>query len=348
MNLRQLKVVSCILIFAGTMTCALEAQTGPSGPPLARIGTDRIYDNDLTDLISSSLWQLHNQEHELRTSAVEFLLNQRVLEAEAKEKGASPEALLNDVYTTVPPPTAGEVEAYYFGQKDRLNRPFSDVKQQMEKALTDVKRQQARQDYISQLRRKSDIAILLQKPIMEVTADPSRLRGNPDAAVTIIEFSDYQCPYCQAAEPTVKQVLEKYKDKVRLGFRDLPLRQLHPQAQQAAEASRCAGEQGKFWEYHDLLFVNQQLDPASLTSHATKAGLDVDRFEGCLKSEKYKPMIENDLQTGMKAGVTGTPAFFINGKLISGSQPLEAFEKIIDEELARDKTKTSARSTALR
>ena len=147
---------------------------------------------------------------------------------------------------------------------------------------------------------------------MEVTADPMRLRGNPDAPVTIVEFSDFQCPYCQIAQATVKELLEKYKGKVRLGFRDLPLRQIHPQAQLAAEASRCAAEQGKFWEYHDLLFAGQKLDTAGLTAHAGNAGLDVERFEGCLKSEKYTPMIENDLQMGMKAGVTGTPAFFIN------------------------------------
>jgi len=140
--------------------------------------------------------------------------------------------------------------------------------------------------------------------------------------------------------------MAKYKDKVRLAFRDMPLRQIHPQAQAAAEASRCAAEQGKFWEYHDLLFASHQLDAANLSAQAGKAGLDADRFQNCVKSEKYKPMIENDLQMGMKAGVSGTPAFFVNGQLISGNQPVAAFAKVIDEELAAYELKAAVRPDA--
>ena len=168
-----------------------------------------------------------------------------------------------------------------------------------------------------------------------MTANPERLRGDVDGAVTIVEFADFQCPYCQAAEASLKELLEKYKGTVRLGFRDFPLRPIHPQAQAAAEAARCAGDQGKFWEYHDLLFANQAtLGVDAFKEHAQAAGMDAERFEACLKSGRFRSSIENDLQSGIAAGVSGTPAFYINGTLLSGAQPVSAFEKIIESELA--------------
>ena len=156
-----------------------------------------------------------------------------------------------------------------------------------------------------------------------------------DAPVTIVEFSDFQCPYCQVAQATLKAVLEKYKDKVRLGYRDLPLRQIHSQAQQAAEASRCAGEQGKFWEYHDLLFGDQgSLDRNGLIAKAAKLQLDAKQFDSCISSEKFKAQVQQDSQEGMRSGVSGTPGFFINGIFMSGAQPEATFEKAIEEQLA--------------
>ena len=223
-----------LILLLAALATPIRAQTSSPGQPLARVGADVIYDRDLTDLIGSSLFQLRNQEFELKANAVDYLVSQRLISAEARAKGTTPEALLEEVYKTLKPPSDSEVEAYYLGQKDRVNRPFAELKEQLEKALTDAKRQQARKDYADRLRNKAQVAILLSRPLIEVTPDPARLRGDPEAPVTIVEFSDFQCPYCQAAEPTIKALLEKYKDKVRLGFRDLPLRQIHGQAQQAA------------------------------------------------------------------------------------------------------------------
>jgi protein-disulfide isomerase len=159
-----------------------------------------------------------------------------------------------------------------------------------------------------------------------------------------VEFSDFQCPYCRAAQPTIKKVLDTYKDKVRLGYRDFPLKQIHAQAEQAAGASRCAAEQSRFWEYHDLLYANQaKLDQAGLTEHARTAGLDVDRFSTCLVLGKFKVPIESDIQAGIKAGVSGTPAFYINGIFLSGTQPVSAFEKVIDAELAATRSQSASR-----
>jgi protein-disulfide isomerase len=164
--------------------------------------------------------------------------------------------------------------------------------------------------------------------------------------VTIVEFSDFQCPYCKQVQGTLKDLLAKYNGRVKLAFRDFPMRAIHPRAQTAAEASRCAEEQGKFWEYHDALFADQsKLDATGLASTARSMGLDEKSFQSCLASGKFKAQIETDLQDGGKAGVAGTPGFFVNGIFLSGSQPQAEFEKIIDSELASVRNPNSTRAS---
>jgi len=160
------------------------------------------------------------------------------------------------------------------------------------------------------------------------------MKGSPNAPVTIVEFADFQCPYCRSAMAALEQVMSKYKDQVRLAFRDYPLRQIHPQAQRAAEGARCATEQGKFWAYHDVLFANQEkLADADLRQHARALGLNAEQFDACLNDGKYRAQIDSDLNEGVQAGVAGTPGFFINGVFMNGAQPVSAFESIIDAEL---------------
>jgi protein-disulfide isomerase len=209
------------------------------------------------------------------------------------------------------------------------------VKTQLRDAYKQAKMQQARQDYLKALRADSNVVVLLSAPRVEVAHDPARLRGNSKAPVMIVEFSDYQCPYCHSVEPTVKELLAKYGDKVSLSYRDFPLTAIHSQAMIAAVASRCALEQGKFWEYHDQLFAASKLEKDDLIDYARNLKLDDKQFGSCLTSEKYKADIEKDEQEGRKAGVNGTPGFFINGVFLNGAQPKDAFTRVIDEELAR-------------
>ncbi len=295
-----------------------------------------IYEEDLQPLVQAPMRQIRSQEYEVKSKALENLVQQKLLAAEAGKKGVAPEKLLEQqVDSKVGEPTDAEVAAYYLGQKDRMNRPFEEVKTQLRGALKQAKLQQARQEYFERLREKAEVAILLRPPKVEVGYDPGRLRGNPKAPVVIVEFSDFQCPYCQRVQATLKEVLAKYDGRVSLAFRDFPLRQIHPQAQIAAEASRCAGAQGKFWEYHDLLYANtSKLDAASLAAHAGSLSLNEKQFDACLAGGKYRAHIEQDLQDGIKAGVSGTPGFLINGIFLSGAQPASAFEKVIEAELA--------------
>jgi len=324
------------IIASATLLSALSAQTPSSQLPVARVGGRPIYEEDLMPLIGGQLLQLKNQEYELKSKALDNVVNQRLLQQEARGSGVSVDALLEQaVDRSLPRPSANEIEAYYLARKDRLNQPFQEVKAQLEQSLLEARRQQARQSYIDGLRQKADITILLNPPKVEVQPDPARLLGTVDAPVTIVEFADFECPYCQEVEQSLQKVMEKYKGKVRLGFRDFPLRQIHPGAQLAAEAARCAGEQGRYWEYHDVLYTNQaKLDQGSLREYARTVNLDLARFEACLTSGKFLGPVEGDLQAGAKLGVSATPTFYINGSILVGVQPLSAFGKIIEAEIA--------------
>ncbi len=172
---------------------------------------------------------------------------------------------------------------------------------------------------------------------VEVSVDDDPAWGPEDAAVTIIEFSDFQCPYCaRFRRQTYDRLKETYGDKIRFVYRDFPLVQIHPQAVPAALAAQCALEQGKYWEYHDLLFLGDKpLNRDTFVAYADQLGLDVDEFSRCLDEERYLSEIQKDFDDGVAAGVRGTPTFFINGIPLVGAQPFENFQAIIEQELAR-------------
>jgi protein-disulfide isomerase len=330
-------------VLFGSLLIALPgfAQTTGSTKPhaIAVVGGQNLYEDDLLPLVQAPLREVRQQEYEIKSEALETLIGQRLLEEAAKKQGLSTEKLLErEVHAKVGEPTESEVEAYYLARKDELDYSFGEIKTQLQQALKDAKLQQVRNGYLKRLREETQVAVLLDPPRSNVGFDPARVRGHAGAPVTIVEFSDFQCPYCGKAESTVKEVLGKYTDTVRFAYRDFPLHS-HPHAQGAAEASRCAADQGKYWEYHDLLFAHQdKLDPAGLAEQARILKLDEKKFDECLKSGKYQAAVEKDLQDGTQAGVSGTPAFFINGVFLNGAQPASAFEKIIESELAAQKS----------
>jgi protein-disulfide isomerase/Tfp pilus assembly protein PilF len=203
-------------------------------------------------------------------------------------------------------------------------------------ALKQSELPQTRQAYLRYLREHPVELKAAQAARVEVSFDPARLRGSPRAPVIIVEFSDFQCPFCRQVQPTLKNLLAKHGGRVSLAYRDFPLRGLHGQAELGAESSRCAGEQGKFWEYHDLLFENpDKLSRNGVRELASSLKLDEKQFDSCLSSGKYRTKVEQDLQDGIRAGVSGTPGIFINGIFLSGAQPEAAFERVIEAELAR-------------
>lgn len=202
---------------------------------------------------------------------------------------------------------------------------------------------QTRQEYLKQLRERGATWKPAQTSKVELSFDLDRLRGSAQAPVIIIEFSDFQCPFCRSVQPTLKSLLAKYDGKVSLAYRDFPLRGMHGQAELGAESSRCAGEQRKFWEYHDLLFANpDKLNRPGLLELARRLRLDEVAFESCLSSGKHRADVEKDLQDGIRAGVMGTPSIFINGTLLSGAQAESVFARLIEAELANVEKKSAA------
>jgi len=335
----RLKIVSPtvgFLVLAAVSFAQNDAGT-KSKQSIATVAGQTIYDEDLNPTTQGQLLRLRTQEYEIKRKALDDLIEEKLLDAEAQRKRIPKEKLLDqEVNSKIPEPTEGELQAYYLALKDRYDQPFDEIKDQLRTEMKQAKIQEARQDYLKGLRADSNVVVLLTRPRVQVGYDPARLLGNPKAPVMIVEFSDFQCPYCRHVEPTLKQLLTKYPDKVSLAYRDFPLASIHPRAELAAQASRCAGEQGKFWDYHDHLFSASNLEKDTLIEYARNLKLNDKQFGSCLTSEKYKAEIDKDFQEGRKAGVSGTPGFFINGVVLSGSQPKDAFTRVIDEELERE------------
>lgn len=337
-HLGALGTLLAIIPVSGELALAAQSEGALKQKTLAVIAGQPIYDDDLLPLVQAQIHPLHVQEYEIKSKALDNLINRKLLENEASKKGLSVDQILaQEVNGKVPEPTEAELQALYIVQKEQLGRPFEDLKPQLHRLLKQAKLQEATQNYFRSLRERAGVSVFLRKPRVEVAVDAARLRGNPAAPVTIVEFSDFQCQHCRSVQPTLKAILAKYEGRVRLGFRDFPLRDIHPQAEAAAAASRCAGEQNKFWEYHDVLFESAgSLDTEALKQHAATLQLDQERFSSCLGSGKYKGQIEQDRQLGMRAGVTGTPGFYINGNVHNGNLPQSEFEKLIEAELAAD------------
>jgi len=305
--------------------------------PVAIVGGLPISEAELLNQTRSQMQQLRNQEYEIKKQALDGLVNQMLLEAEARlQNVGAAELLMREVDSQLRETTEEEISAFYAGQKDRIGKPIEEVKDQIAQLLKQGRLQQARQNYVAKLRNKLPVEILLEPPRLNVKADPARMRGDVNAPVTIVEFSDFQCPFCLRAYPTLRAVLAKYPSKVRMSYRDFPLSTIHGQARIASEAARCAGDSGKFWEYHDMLFEKPgDLSRETLMAHAAALSLDTPAFELCLEAGKYRAAVEQDYQEGQQAGISGTPAFYINGIFLSGAQQSTAFEQIIDSELAR-------------
>ncbi len=173
------------------------------------------------------------------------------------------------------------------------------------------------------------MTVALRAPTVAVATEGEPSLGPTNAPVTIVEFSDFQCPYCRQAQDTLKRLMAAYEGKIKLVFRDFPLRNIHPQAQKAAEAAQCAAE----WPYHDKLFASTNLQMDELKKFAQELQLNVEQFTSCLDSSKYAAGIDADMQAGQQAGVNATPTFFVNGYPLSGAASYERFKELVDAAL---------------
>ncbi len=316
------------------------ARRSAVGEPLAEVDGVAVTAQDVDKAIGAPLAKLQEQIYNLKRQKLEELINATLLTREARKKGLSVPALLDaEVTSKLALVSEQEVETFYENNKARVPADPTAARQQIRIHLQNERIAAKKQEYFQLLRSKAKVAVHLQPPPVhrvEVATNGAPFKGPARVPVTMVKFEDFHCPFCKKVQPTMAQVLSKYGKKIRLVHRDFPIDSIHPAARKAHEAARCANEQGKFWQYHDVLYANApKADSADLKSYAEKVGLDVPVFEKCVTSGKFRDEVQRDVDEGTRLGVTGTPTFFINGRLLSGAEPFERFATIIDEEISR-------------
>jgi len=338
--------------FATSPSTAFAAQPESTATqPLARIGGTVISEADLGpeyvtrqhDLERDHARRLRELEfnyresvHETLSSAVDKLVDARVLALEAKDKHTTPAALLAAVPVSLVTPE--EAHKVYDAHAQQIGQPYAAVEKPLLEQLNRERKDAAQRAYYHQLRKTHAAAVLVEPQREKVAAD-GPARGPAYAPVTILLFSDFECPYCAQVAPTLSRVLAARPGEVRLVYRHLPLTGLHPHAYGAAEAAVCASRQGKFWELYDAMFADQaHLAPDDLRRTAVRLGVDEAAYSECLRTGKPGEKVDADVAASEEVALTGTPAMLVNGRLVHGAQSYEKLIALVDDEIERIRT----------
>ena len=334
--LRLVTVTLMSLITAMPIAAAAAEAAATTDIPsvVATVEGQPISAEELTNALRSELMRLEIQRYQVLKEKLDDLIAERILSLEAAQRGVAVQQLVQDeVMAKVPAVTPEQVKTFYEANKNRIKQPLEQMSGQIVTYLQQQGQEQRRQALLKELRPRYPVTVALQAPKIEVSAGGNPALGADNAPVTIIEFSDFQCPYCRQVQATLKRLMTEYEGKVKLVFRDFPLRNIHPQAQKAAEAAQCAAEQQKFWPYHDKLFAVTSLQMDDLKKYAQELELNMEQFTSCLDTSKYAGEVDADMQAGQKAGVSATPTFFVNGFPLSGAASYERFKELVDAAL---------------
>ncbi len=318
-----------------------------------------ITDEDLRKAAASDLDNLSVQvdemnanvarlEHQILETNLLRLLADKIFEAEAAKRGMSKDAFLDkELQGKVKEASIQDVAAFYEANKQRFNQPLDKVADQIQQYLKSQNRIKAMGDLADSLKAEYGVKVLLPPLRVKVATDGSPSRGSKEAPVTIVEFSDFQCPYCAQLSKTLHEAIAKYGDRVRLVYKQFPLSQIHPFAEKAAEAALCAADQDHFWDLHDLMFDKQsELKEEDLKAKGAQLKIDSAAFNDCLASGKNASRVKQDQREGFSIGVSTTPSFFINGRFFSGAMTLADISKAIDEEIALGSMRASTAAGA--
>lgn len=300
------------------------------------ISVGELNDHMKDQFLEEFLRQPEDRQFEMRESAIRDMVQRHVVDAEAKKKGLTPDALYDEVTAGAPAVTVEDVATWYKENEARLQgAPLEAVAPQIEQMLVQERRQAAWSAFVDPKLAALSWNMVLTPP--RTTVETTRLvRGPENAPITLITFSDYQCPYCIRSEAVLTEILAKYPKDVRVNHRHFPLDQIHPFARPAAEAAMCADEQGRFWEFHDAIFaLSGNIEEGSFAAIGAKLGLDQKALASCIAEHRFKDYVQQDSAAGEAAGVTGTPAYFVNGIPMKGSRDVKQMSRVIDEELAR-------------
>ncbi len=316
---------------------ASQSDSTAAAAVVAVVGDTSVTAATLEGLVRSRLVRLQTEEYNTKRAVLEEHLGKILLskEAEARKIGVD-ELIAAEIDGKARAVEDTEMKAVYEATKDRFGPlPESEALKQIESSLRSQRRAARRFEYLRELRGKYGVKVLLEPPRVAIAANAGPSIGPGGAGVKIVEFSDFECPFCARVAPALKQAAEHYGERIQVSFRNFPL-PMHRSAGKAAEAAACANDQGRFWEMHDKMFGNQQaLQASDLKRYAQEVSLDSDVFAQCLDSSKHSSEIQDDKTQGMAYGVSSTPTLFINGRFLSGAVPYDVLSQIIDEELDR-------------
>lgn len=307
----------------------------------ARMGDIIVYEKEIEDGIESELYEAKRKYFELKFRKLNALLVEKAMAKDPRKKGLSPDQFLQKYIAKDLKVTDKDIKAFIKERNIPSNHVNNNSKERIKNYIGMSKKKKAIDSWLALLSQKSGIEVYFEKPkrpFFELPAmSDSPFMGGKNAKVTVVEFSDFQCPYCAKGSKILGQIKEKYGNKVKIIFKQFPL-PFHRHAKLAAEASLCAHEQGQkyFWRLHDSMFADQNsLDKAGLVAQGKKIGLNVKKFETCISSKKFAKTVDRDMAQGKKVRVKSTPTFFVNGRQVNGAYPLATFAELIDEELAK-------------
>ena len=313
------------LLSAGTIVAQSDSEV------VANVGGVKVTMAELEQEESAKLLSAHYQYYQAQTKALNDLIDKKLLEQKAKSENLTVDQLVDrDIKSQVTDPTEDQLKVYYEGLE--TDQPYEAVRGKILDQVRMLRTQKARSTYLKTLRVQTTVYITLAPPRANVDTQNAQVMGPDKPTVTLVEFADYECPYCQKVAADVKKLQADFGTRVAFLYKDFPLA-MHSRAEKAAEATRCASKQGKFWEFHDELFHSKELDVDQLKAQARALKLDPAEFDKCLDSGEEAAVVEKDRKEGVRLGITGTPSYFINGHFLSGALDYATLRQIVEQQL---------------
>jgi protein-disulfide isomerase len=335
------QILSCSLALVATIACAqTPPETGSTDDAVARFGDDVVTQSDLdaVEELRLQLIAIKQQEYDAKRQHLDRLIFEKLVDRAAEAAGVSREEYLKtEVTDRISEPTEDQINQVMSAYRARLNPDPEKAREQVVGLLRQQSQQQQTVELQKRLFNEAGVEILLEPLRFDSeVADYNPTRGaGVDAVVTLVEYSDFQCPYCSRVQPALDEIVKRYPGQVRHVFKHLPL-PMHGEAKLAAEASLCAEDQGRFWELHDWMFDNpRRINRSTLVARAEAMEMDTAAFTSCLDSKTHADNVQRDMSEANSLGISGTPGFLVNGRMLRGAQPLDAFIKVIDEELQK-------------
>ncbi len=299
---------------------------------LAEIGGHTVTADELLQKEAGKLLQARYKYYTAERDALEQYIDDQVLAMQAQKESITVDELLKrHVSVSVQDPTEEQLRFYFEGVQ--TDESYDIARPKIIDTIHQIRMNKAKVAYVTELRGEYGVVVELNQPTGHVDAGNDPRLGSEKAPVQVVEFADYECPYCQKVSDDLTRLRDQFGAQVSLVYKDYPL-PMHALAEHAAEAARCAGEQGKFWEFHDSLFENKKLQVSDLKQEAATLKLDTDRFNRCLESGEQSAVVKKDIVEGQRLGLTGTPSFFVNGHFMSGAIGYMKLRETVMQELA--------------